>query len=384
MSLAPAEQQKEQNAYRVMVVDDSAVIRGLISRWLEADSAIEVVASAHNGAMALRNLVSSGAEVVILDVEMPEMDGMTALPKIIAAAPHVQVIMASTLTRRNAEISIRAMSAGAADYIPKPESNREVNAAQNFRHDLLEKVKALGAVARGILNKERPQPRHGGAAPRPAAPLARAPQSGKPPLLTLQRPSAVPPRILAIGSSTGGPQALFEFLGALKTRPTVPVLITQHMPPTFTTILADHLARATGIPCHEGRDGEPVEGGVIYLAPGDFHMTLEDSARGPVIRLNQEAPENYCRPSVNPMLRSVSRLYGPAVLTVILTGMGSDGLDGCRAIVAGGGTVIAQDEATSIVWGMPGAVSNAGLAAAILPLAEMGGTVARFLQGGRR
>ncbi|MDA5193168.1 chemotaxis response regulator protein-glutamate methylesterase [Alphaproteobacteria bacterium LMG 31809] len=376
-----------------MVVDDSAVIRGLISRWLEADSMIQVVASAHNGAMALRNLVSSGAEVVILDVEMPEMDGMTALPKIIEAAPHVQVIMASTLTRRNAEISIRAMSAGAADYIPKPESNREVNAAQHFRHELLEKVKALGAVARGRLRKGQTQ----GQSPRPAAPrpavtpvtppvmqsrVALRPE--RPAVLTLQKPSSVLPRIVTIGSSTGGPQALFKVLGGLGKGISVPLLITQHMPPTFTTILADHLARATGIPCHEGRDGERIEPGTIYLAPGDFHMTLEDRATGPIIRLNQEQPENYCRPSVDPMLRSVLKIYGPATLSVILTGMGSDGLSGCRDVVQAGGSVIAQDEASSVVWGMPGAVSNAGLASAILPLDDISGTITRYLQGVRR
>lgn len=392
MSLAPAEMRKERDAYRVMVVDDSAVIRGLIARWLDADPQITVVATAHNGAMALRNLVSSRAEVVILDVEMPEMDGMTALPKMIELVPNLQVIMASTLTRRNAEISLKALAAGAADYLPKPSSNREVNNSAEFRREILEKVKVLGAVARDLGNGDgaAAEPRTGrletDATPRQkgtatALPARRGPAPRGP--IRLQKPSAVRPRILAIGSSTGGPQALFELFKSFKAAPDLPILITQHMPPTFTAILADHIARATGIPCREAVDGEILRGGEVRIAPGDYHLLVEERDGLPVARITQDPAENFCRPAVDPMLRSVAAVYGPAALAVILTGMGNDGVEGARKVVDAGGTVLAQDERTSVVWGMPGGVATAGLASAVLPLRDIGPMVSKLVRGAR-
>lgn len=356
--------------YRVMVVDDSAVIRGLLTRALENDPVIRVAASVGNGEAALKALERHDVDVIILDIEMPVMDGLTALPKLLAAKPGVQVIMASTLTRKNAEVSLRALQAGAADYIPKPSSTSELTGADAFRRELVEKVKVLAKAAR----PSRPAtPRTANGAPA----MAPALRPSRP--IVLRKPSSVLPRIIAIGSSTGGPQALLEVLRDMAVGVKLPIIITQHMPATFTTLLAEHIERATGVRCAEGRDGEPVTAGRIYLAPGNFHMTLEGTAAGGVIRLNQNPPENFCRPSVDPMLRSLAPIYGAAVLTVILTGMGSDGRKGAAEIVAAGGTVIAQDEATSVVWGMPGAVATTGLCAAVLPLKEIGPSVRKLV-----
>ena len=345
--------------YRVMVVDDSAVIRGFFRRTLESDPAIEVVASVGNGQSAVDSLRRAGVDVIVLDIEMPVMDGMAALPKLLEIDPSVKVIMASTLTAANAEISLRALARGAADYIPKPTTAAEMHSAQSFHRELIEKVKALGRARRGIKQDPTPSPRERRAS-------ALLPTAPKP--VVLRRPSLVPPSVLAIGSSTGGPQALMKVIQGLGADFTLPILITQHMPATFTGILAEHIAKVAGRPAREAVDGQAVEAGQIYIAPGDFHMTVEAGAPAPVIRLTREPPVNFCRPSVDPMLESMSRIYGQRLLAVILTGMGHDGLDGGRATVAAGGTVVAQDEASSIVWGMPGAVATDGLCSAVLPL----------------
>lgn len=379
MSAIPANDTNNDNNLKVMVVDDSAIIRGLISRWLEEDGGITVTSTASNGAMALRNLERADPDVVILDVEMPEMDGMTALPRIMEAAPHVKVIMASTLTRRNAEISIQALKAGAADYIPKPESTREANASELFRHELKEKVRALGAVSRREAGKSGSQK----VRTLPVRPLVVAGKDAANQGITLRKPSKERPRVLVVGSSTGGPQALFRFLAGLGQKPDVPVLITQHMPATFTTILANQLARSLGIPCKEAEAGEPLQAGHFYIAPGGRHMVIADTTDGPTIRLNDDPPENYCRPAVDQLFRSAAAVFGGATLGVVLTGMGHDGLAGGRVIVEQGGTIIAQDEETSIVWGMPGAVSNAGLASAVLPLDKMSDATRKLIKGDR-
>jgi two-component system, chemotaxis family, protein-glutamate methylesterase/glutaminase len=368
--------------YRVMVCDDSAVIRGLISRNLESDPEIQVVTTVSNGQMAINALSRYPVEVLILDIEMPVMDGLTALPELIRIQPDLQIIMASTLTRRNADISMRALAAGAADYLAKPTTTMALNAAADFKTELAAKVKALGGARRraaGLRSPGRrapephPVPSPGAEAhpapPRPAFRPTLAHGSRGP--ITLRPAPNEMPDIVAIGSSTGGPQALFAVLGALKPGITQPIVITQHMPATFTTILAEHIERASGIPTVEGSDGMPVQGGHAYVAPGDFHMTIEAQGTQRVIRLLKTPPENYCRPSVDPMLRSLTKIYGRKVFAVILTGMGQDGLKGGENVVAAGGSVIAQDEATSVVWGMPGAVSMAGLCSAVIPLAEV-------------
>jgi two-component system chemotaxis response regulator CheB len=357
--------------YHVMVVDDSAVIRGLLTRALEKDPTIKVAASVGNGEAAIKALERHDIDVVILDIEMPVMDGLTALPKLLAAKPGIQIIMASTLTRKNAEVSLRALQAGAADYLPKPTSTSELTGADAFRRELLEKVKALAKAARPA----RPATSRAVGQKAAAAAVARSPVRP----IILRKASAALPRIIAIGSSTGGPQALLEVLRDMAASVKLPILITQHMPATFTTLLAEHIERATGVPCAEGRDGEAVSAGRIYLAPGNYHMTVERAAVGSVIRLNQDQPENFCRPSVDPMLRSLAPVYGSALLTLILTGMGTDGQKGAVEVVAAGGTVIAQDEATSVVWGMPGAVATSGLCSAVLPIKEIGPSVRKLV-----
>ena len=353
-----------------MLVDDSSVIRGMVTRWLEQEPGIAVVGSAPNGAAALSLVGRVDPDVVVLDIEMPEMDGLTALPKLLAANREVKIVMASTLTMRNADISLRALQLGAADYVAKPESARDPRAAETFRRELIEKIRVLGAPRAG---RRRPGP-----SPVVARPIA---TPAKPAKITLRQASKMPPKALAIGSSTGGPQALFQLFQLLKGQIRQPIFITQHMPATFTTILAEHLTRIGGVPCHEAKDGEPVVDGQVYLAPGDFHMTVTTEGNGRIIRLNQNPPENFCRPAVDPMLRSLSDAYGGQVLAVILTGMGQDGVKGGKALIETGGTLVAQDEATSVVWGMPGAVATAGLCAAVLPLNDVGPTVMRFMSG---
>ena len=351
--------------YRVMVVDDSAVIRGLLTRFLEADPEISVVASVSNGQMALDKLGRTDVEIVVLDIEMPVMDGMTALPLILKKKPGIQVLMASTLTRKNAEVSLRALSLGAADYVPKPSSTSEIHSADAFKNELTAKVKALAEAGRSGR----------GRAPRPAtaglvAP-ARKSLSSPPGPISLCRQPIQRPDLIAIGSSTGGPQALFKVLGDLGGSVPQPILVTQHMPPTFTSLLAGHISKVSNAPCSEAKDGESIRPGQIYLAPGDYHMIAERGKSGNVLRLTQTERENYCRPAVDPMLRSLIPLYRSRLLVIILTGMGSDGCKGAQAVATAGGSVIAQDEETSIVWGMPGAVTTAGVCSAVLPLSDI-------------
>ncbi len=356
--------------YRVMVVDDSALIRGLITRALESDPDIKVVESVGNGELAVKAVGRVDVDVVILDIDMPVMDGLTALPEILRAAPGVKVIMASTLTRRNASVSLRALAAGACEYVAKPTSVRELHAPDGFRRELLAKVKALAEPSR------RRSKSADAAAPRGAnLGLYRGAK------IALRPPSPVRPELIAIGSSTGGPQALFKILAELRSRLRVPILITQHMPPTFTTILAEHIERVYESKCAEARDEEPLEPGQVYLAPGDYHMIVERGDRAPMIRIVQSPPENFCRPAVDPMLRSLAAVFGPRVLGVILTGMGRDGLIGSQAIVEAGGTIIAQDEATSVVWGMPGAVATAGLCSSVSPIGELASRVLTLVNG---
>jgi len=353
-----------------MLCDDSAVVRGIIRRILEADPCVKIVATAENGAMAIESLQRIPADVVVLDIEMPVMDGLAALPRLLAVQPRVKIIMASTLTVRNAAVTMRALAAGAADYVAKPTTSAEISSAGDFRRELLEKVKALGAAA----HRESDHSRAGIARTRSSvAESPPHPARGETPRIpfALRSPSSASPRVLAIGSSTGGPQALFALLSALKLDFALPILITQHMPKTFTGILADHLATACGRPSGEGQDGERIQPGRIYVAPGDFHMELERRADGVAIRLSKAPPENYCRPSVDPMFRAVAAAYGETALGCILTGMGSDGSLGGKAMIAAGGTVIAQDEASSVVWGMPGAAAHAGICSAVLPLADL-------------
>jgi len=365
-----------------MVVDDSVVIRGLISRWIEAEADMVVAASLRTGLDAVNQIERAKPDVAVLDIEMPDLDGISALPLLLAKRPNLIIIMASTLTRRNAEISFKALSLGAADYIPKPESTREPAAAEGFRHDLLGKIRSLGAkVRRRTPSSPALAPVLGRArepALRPAASAAAVPQFIKRPF------STTAPRALVIGSSTGGPQALMALvseIGAVIDR--FPVLITQHMPPTFTTILAEHLARSSHRPVHEGIHGEIVKAGQIYLAPGACHMRVARQGVNIVIALDDGPAVNFCKPAVDPLFSSAIDVWQGGVLAVVLTGMGSDGMRGGKAIVAAGGNVIAQDEASSVVWGMPGAAAQAGICAAVLPLNQIAPKLVRLFSGDR-
>ena len=381
ISSSAATDASRQAPLRVMVVDDSVVIRGLISRWIEAEPDMTVVASLRTGLDAVNQIERVDPDIAILDIEMPELDGISALPQLLAKKRNLIVIMASTLTRRNAEISFKALSLGASDYIPKPESTREASAAETFRRDLLQKMRHLGARVRRM------------AAPRPATANVEAAREAPrahvglyPGPAPVTRPfGLISPRVLLIGSSTGGPQALMTLvaeIGPVIDR--VPVLITQHMPPTFTTILAEHLSRASKRPAAEGVDGEIVKPGHIYLAPGGCHMrVLKQAGGGAVIALDDGPSINFCKPAVDPLFISAIDVWQSAVLAVILTGMGSDGMRGGKDIVAAGGSVIAQDEATSVVWGMPGAAANAGICSAILPMPQIGPRLVRLFSGMR-
>ncbi|MFN4281520.1 MAG: chemotaxis response regulator protein-glutamate methylesterase [Alphaproteobacteria bacterium] len=367
----PPERSAPANKIRVMVVDDSAVIRGLLQRIMATDAAIEVVASASNGQSAIQMLRTHDIQVVVLDIEMPIMDGLSALPQLLEIDPDLKVIVASTLTQRNAEISLKALELGASDYLPKPTSPREINADGAFHRELLSKIRSLASRPR-LLPRRAPA-----AAGQTASSAPRALPAKRP--VVLRKATGAVPAVLAIGSSTGGPQALFTLLRALPKTLSVPVLITQHMPRLFTSILAQHITRNCGQTCAEGVDGELVQKGRIYLAPGDRHMIVEAKGGKPAIRLTEDPPENFCRPSVDPMFRSLAAVYGANVLGVILTGMGSDGLNGGKQLIAAGGNLLAQDEATSVVWGMPGAVATAGLCAAVLPIADIAPHVANLL-----
>ncbi len=350
---------------RVMIVDDSAIVRGLITRMLQADSGVEVVASVNNGDIAVRTLSRSKVDVIILDIEMPVMDGLTALPLLLKIDPQVKVIIASTLTAHNADVSLRALRAGAADYIPKP-TTREISGGADFRRDLLLKVRALGTVGRPSA-----APAPGSSSARPMTRAATVPTITRGATVALRKPGFQAANVLVIGSSTGGPQALFKVLAGIKPTINLPILITQHMPAMFTTMLAQHISRVTEWPALEAEDGEIVKAGRIYVAPGEYHMVVEAKGTQKILRLNKGEPENFCRPAVDPMLRSVAKAYGGHALVVILTGMGYDGLKGGRVIAEAGGTIVAQNEASSVVWGMPGAVATAGLCSAVLPLNDI-------------
>jgi two-component system chemotaxis response regulator CheB len=369
---------------RVMLVDDAVVVRGLFARWVESEPDLDVVATLRTGREAVNQFERVDPDVVVLDVDMPDLDGIAALPLLLEKKRDLVVIMASTLTRRNAEISLKALSLGAADYIPKPGSNRELSASTAFRRELIEKIRQLGQRARRL---------RGGLAPSRVAPEAKSapsivPQIGEepapPPPQALRPMPTVAPRVLLIGSSTGGPQALnglIAEIGSVLQR--VPILITQHMPPTFTAVLAEHLARVGKCPVREASDGEEIKSGNVYLAPGGKHMKVARRDGTAVIAIEDGPLVNFCKPAVDPMFASAAEVWGNKTLALVLTGMGSDGLAGAKAIVAAGGHVFAQDEATSVVWGMPGQVTNAGLCSAVLPLPEIAGKLTRLFSGER-
>lgn len=345
---------------RVLVVDDAVVVRRLVSDVLNADPDIEVVGVAANGVIALAKITQVNPDIVTLDIEMPEMDGLTTLQELRKRWPRLPVIMFSTLTERGAAATLDALAFGASDYVTKPSNTGSMDEGmERVRSELVPKVKSLCRRAPSVV---RP-------------PVAPRPTSVSAPVTTPARPafprSTRPVEVVAIGVSTGGPNALAEVLPALPADLAVPVVIVQHMPPVFTRLLAERLDAKSNVRVHEAQGGEALERGHVYIAPGGFHMVLDRRENGVHVRLNEDPPENSCRPAVDVLFRAVARTYGGAALAVVLTGMGQDGLRGARLIAEAGGHVVAQDEATSVVWGMPGAVVTAGVAQTELPLSAI-------------
>lgn len=408
---APAGFRAPASRGKVLVVDDSVVVRGLLSRWIREHPGFEVVGAVGDGAAAIRAAETHKPNIVILDIDMPVMDGITALPEILKVSPGSHVLVASTLTARNARLSMQCLALGAVDLQPKPEGSRDMTMSQSFRQDFMRKLE-------GLLHA---RPRNAPAAP--AAPvrqfsiasapaIRRAPGPGAPaplrapsrfagaampagselppaaaapiPLRPLPSRLSVTPRVIVIGSSTGGPRAVtqvLEALGAAGAR--IPILITQHMPPIFTASFAEQIAHRTGRPAHEGVDGEIPAPGSILVAPGGKHMRLGRGADGQIhVRIDDGPPVKFCKPAVDLLFTDAAEFYGASALGVILTGMGSDGADGALLMRKAGSQIIVQDEATSVVWGMPGAAYKAGAASHVMPIDRIGPALASALQTG--
>jgi two-component system chemotaxis response regulator CheB len=350
---------------RVLIVDDSAVMRSLLRSVLLSDPGLEVAGTAADGASALEVLRLERPDLIVLDVEMPVMDGLVTLRELRARNHAMPVIMCSSLTQRGARVTIEALASGASDYVAKPsgQAGRE-SAIRALAQELIPRIRALT----GHL---QPRPA-AAAAPRTVLPMPPAPP---PAPQTLAKPT-----VLAIGVSTGGPAALDVLLPELPAGFPLPVLIVQHMPEVFTRLLAERLSRRCRLRVSEAAEGMPASAGGIYIARGNWHMETLPAARpgAPVtLHLTQDPPENHCRPAVDALFRSAARVYGSGVLAVVLTGMGYDGLVGSRLVREQGGSVLAQDQTTSTVWGMPGAVAHAGLAYKVLPLAAIAPEILR-------
>jgi len=342
---------------RVLVVDDSVVVRLLVAEALHADKELELAGVANNGVVALRKLEELKPDVVVLDVEMPEMDGLQTLQAIRAKDRRLPVVMFSTLTSRGTSTTVDALTAGASDYVTKPSTGNREQSVQVLREELLPRLKALGSRTR--------QP-----VPRPPSPRRTAGPS--------------PVEVVVIGVSTGGPNALSTMLPMLPGDLGVPVLVVQHMPPMFTGLLAQRLDKRAALSVAEAAGGEPLAAGQVWVAPGGRHLTVLRGPDGPVLATNDDPPVNSCRPAVDVLFSSAARVYGAGVLAVVMTGMGQDGLVGCRAVQQAGGQVVVQDADTSVVWGMPRFVAEEGLAEAVLPLDELAGEITRRVCATRR
>jgi two-component system chemotaxis response regulator CheB len=346
---------------RILIIDDSAVARRAIVEALSGDADLEVVGSASNGTVALASIPHLNPDIVTLDVEMPDMSGLQVLAAIRKKHPHLRVIMFSALTVPGVAVTLDALALGALDYVTKPSAADNPNVAvQQIRAELSPKIKALCA---SIL-REAVAPQADRVHPPATARLARK-------------------DIVAIGVSTGGPNALEQLLAALPADLGMPIVIVQHMPPIFTKSLGERLASRSALAVREAVDGEPLVSGTALVAPGGLHLVVQRDARNYKVRTHSGQPENSCRPSVDVLFRSVAENYSSRALAVVLTGMGQDGLDGARHIHQSGGTVLAQDEASSVVWGMPGAVVRAGYADAVLPLGHLAAEIMRYARVGR-
>jgi two-component system chemotaxis response regulator CheB len=352
---------------RILVVDDSVVIRKVLAEALAADASIEVAGSAADGNIALAKIPQVNPDLVTLDVEMPGKSGIETLVEIRKLYPKLPVIMFSRMTERGAAVTVEALSLGASDYVTKPSNSGSLEQTQALiRAELIPKIKEL---CRNIAGPEQFRVRAAKVEPRiassPLGPAARV-------------------DVLAIGASTGGPNALAAVLPGLAKEFPVPIVLVQHMPPVFTRLLAERLNKQSKVEIREGEEGQLLKPGSAWIAPGDFHMkVVRDDGKAAHLKLSREPPENSCRPAVDVLFRSVAQAYGPNVLAVVLTGMGSDGVRGSEEIKAAGGQVIVQDEETSVVWGMPGQTAAAGWADGIFPLAEIAGEIERRVQSSR-
>jgi len=336
---------------RVLVIDDSVVIRRLVTHALEEDPQLEVVGAAANGLIALRRIPELSPDVLTLDIEMPEMDGLETLRHVRRDFPHLRIIMFSTLTERGAAITLEALTLGADDYVAKASNEGSLDRSMvRLREELIPKIKQFFLLPHESRVAARPVPAYvpsGLSSPR------------------------VRPKVVVIGVSTGGPTALGAILPLLPAGFPLPVLVVQHMPPLFTRLLAERLHSACRLPVAEASQGDAVEPGKILIAPGDFHMKVMPNGTGARVCLDQSPALNSCRPAVDALFTSIGGVYGGAVIAVVLTGMGQDGLRGAEILKAQGASVIAQDEASSVVWGMPGAVVKAGIADRVLPLTQV-------------
>ncbi len=360
---------------RILIVDDSAVMRSLLRSIVSSDATLEVAGTAADGASALGSLAFNRPDLILLDVEMPVMDGLVTLKELRKLGHKMPVIMCSSLTQRGARVTIEALAAGASDYVAKPagQSGREA-AFRALAQDLIPKIHALTNPSptnalRPFLDASHgtPRPVFPGSARLPLVPLLT--QLHSPP--SRPQPITAVPAVLAIGVSTGGPAALDVLLPLLPANFALPVLIVQHMPELFTRLFAERLNGRCNLRVREASESDPVHAGTIYIARGNWHLEALPASvpnAPPVLHLSQGPHENHCRPAVDVLFRSLAKLYGSGVLAVVLTGMGSDGMNGCRLIREQGGSVLAQDAASSTVWGMPGAVATAGLAHRVLPL----------------
>ena len=345
---------------RVMVVDDSVVVRRALTQAIESEPGAKVVATAANGRLALARLETLEVDVILLDIEMPELDGIETLRAIRQKWPTKPVVMCSTMTERGGAVTLDALAAGATDYVTKPSGHA------SFSEAITQLGRELGRKIRAVVRRSSRQSITG------LVPSSLAP------VVTRAAVHAVEgPQVLAIGSSTGGPNALLEVWRTLPRAFPVPIVIVQHMPPIFTRLLAERMTALGGIPVREGVDGEPLLPGEARIAPGGRHMEIVGTADAPTVHLNDDEPENSCRPAADPLFRSVARVFGARSLGIVLTGMGQDALIGSRAIVEAGGSIVVQDEATSVVWGMPGYVARAGLAREVVPLSEIGSSILR-------
>jgi two-component system, chemotaxis family, protein-glutamate methylesterase/glutaminase len=351
--------------FRILVVDDSVVFRRLVSDELSRDSELEVVGTAANGRIALAKLGQLSPDLVILDITMPEMDGLQALKELRKSYPRLPVIMFSSLTERGAEATLDALALGATDYFTKPTDAGSLDGSLRVvREEMIPTIKALCAPLR---QQTVPAGARSGARTAGTAPVV----SGT-------------VRVVAFGASTGGPNALTEIFSQLPAQFPVPILIVQHMPPMFTRLLAERLSAQSGIRVREAQSGCLLEPGDAWVAPGEHHMIVVRDRLQYRLLVHQDPPENSCRPAVDVLLRSIAQCFGADSLTVILTGMGQDGLRGCELLRDAGGQLLVQDQATSVVWGMPGYVAEAGLADRVLPLALIADEIVQRVKAKKR